>query len=100
MKNFYVYIIKCSDNSYYVGVTNDLEKRWIEHIEGKDVMCYTFSRRPLQLVFYELHIDINDAIAREKQIKKWSRAKKEALIVRDIEKLKELSKSKNSSSDA
>ena len=92
MKHSFVYILLCSDNSYYVGVTTDIQIRFIYHQQGNDARHYTFSRRPFKLVYYELHIDINDAIAREKQIKRWSMAKKEALIAGDIEELKRLSK--------
>ncbi len=94
----YVYILLCSDNSYYTGVTNNLERRILEHNTGINPKCYTYSRRPLQLVFYEYYSDFNLAIYIEKKIKKWSRAKKQALISGDWEKLKNLSKCKNSSS--
>ena len=80
MNFYYTYILKCSDQSYYVGVTNDVEKRLVEHQEGINSTCYTHSRRPLELVYFEKFIDILQAIAREKQLKGWSRKKKEALI--------------------
>ncbi len=91
MKNYFVYILKCSDNSYYTGVTNDLERRIVEHNSGYDDKSYTFSRRPVELVYTELFNDINDAIRAEKQIKGWSRKKKEALISKDFNKLKRIS---------
>ncbi|NQT49528.1 GIY-YIG nuclease family protein [Candidatus Kuenenbacteria bacterium] len=77
---YFVYILECSDESYYTGVTNNYKKRKKEHNDGKYQTCYTYSRRPLKLVYVEEHKYINDAIAREKQIKKWSRKKKIALI--------------------
>ena len=80
MKTYYVYILKCSDNSYYVGVTNDLDRRFSEHQEGDDPNSYTYRRRPLSLVFHYSFIDINEAIDFEKQVKGWSRKKKEALM--------------------
>lgn len=80
MKTYSVYILRCNDESYYTGVTNDIELRLEEHHHGVDNKCYTYPRHPVQLVFYEEFGDINDAIGREKQIKKWSRAKKEALF--------------------
>jgi putative endonuclease len=80
MNFYYTYILKCSDQSYYVGVTNDVERRLVEHQEGINVTCYTYSRRPIELVYFEKFIDIIQAIAREKQLKGWSRKKKEALI--------------------
>lgn len=61
-------------------MTNNLEKRFCEHQDGIDATCYTFKRRPLELVYTEMYIDVNQAIAREKQLKGWSRRKKEALI--------------------
>ena len=80
MKQYFVYILLCSDNSYYTGVTNNLERRIYEHENGLDPSSYTFKRRPLKLVFHEMFYDINQAIAFEKQIKGWRRAKKEAII--------------------
>jgi putative endonuclease len=100
MKNMYVYILQCADDSYYIGVTNDVEKRFKEHQEGFVESCYTFTRRPLQLKFHELFNTPQEAIKFEKQIKKWSRVKKEALINRDWEKLKLLSKSKSGSTSS
>lgn len=92
MKTYYVYIIKCSDNTYYTGITNDLQRRFIEHQSGENENSYTFKRRPLQLVYYSEFSDVNTAIAKEKQIKKWSRKKKEALIKENYERLTLLSK--------
>jgi len=92
MKHYYVYILKCSDESYYTGVTNDLEKRFAEHQSGDDPKSYVFKRRPLKLVWSECYNDINQAIEKEKQIKDWTRKKKEALINEDYDELVELSK--------
>jgi putative endonuclease len=91
--NYYVYILLCSDGSYYTGVTNDLDRRFAEHVSGDDPNCYTFKRRPLVLKYYEYYRVIDDAILREKQIKRWSRAKKQALVNEDGNKLTELSRS-------
>ncbi|WP_316832741.1 GIY-YIG nuclease family protein [Pedobacter aquatilis] len=96
MKYYHVYILKCSDDSYYTGVTNDIERRFKEHINGENKTCYTFNKRPLSLVFCDDFMDINQAIAFEKQIKGWSRKKKEAIIANNWEKLKELASCKNS----
>ena len=98
MREFYVYILKCTDDSYYTGITNDLIRRLAEHEEGVNKDCYTFKRRPVALVFWEKFYDVNRAIAFEKQIKGWSRKKKETLINSDWSKLKELAKCKNKSS--
>ncbi|MGE0562594.1 MAG: GIY-YIG nuclease family protein [Flavobacteriales bacterium] len=91
---YFVYLLKCNDNTYYAGVTNDINRRYIEHQNGDDVNSYTFKRRPVELVFVAEFSDINAAIEKEKQIKKWSKAKKEALILENYELLPELSKKK------
>lgn len=91
MKNYYVYILRCSDNSYYVGVTNNIERRLFEHSNNLIKKCYTSSRLPIELVWCENFNDINVAIAFEKQIKKWSRKKKEALIIDDWDMISKLS---------
>ncbi|WP_452220234.1 GIY-YIG nuclease family protein [Lacinutrix salivirga] len=92
MKTYYVYILECADKSYYTGFTSRLNARIIEHKTGKHPDCYTFSRRPIKLVFYVEFTDPNHGIDAEKQIKNWSRAKKEALITNEYEKLPNLSK--------
>ena len=90
----FVYILQCSDGSYYTGITNDLDRRIAEHNEGYDTKGYTYSRRPVKLVYYEDHSDPYYAIGREKQIKGWSRKKKMALIEGNWDKLPEYSKRK------
>lgn len=92
MKNYFVYILKCSDNSYYTGFTNNIERRLAEHLNGVNTNCYTFNKRPLSLVWFEMFNDVNNAIFLEKQIKGWSRRKKEALINQDWDKLVAYSK--------
>jgi len=87
----YVYILKCSDASCYTGVTNDLEKRFLIHTEGINRNCYTFLKRSLKIVYYQIFNNPNNAIAFEKQIKGWNRSKKEALISRNYELLPKLS---------
>jgi putative endonuclease len=91
MKTMYVYILECSDKSYYTGVPNDLEKRFLIHEEGINRNCYTFLRRPLKVAYYKMFNNPNDAIAFEKQVKGWNRKKKEALITHNYELLPELS---------
>ena len=90
---YYVYILRCFDGSFYVGVTNDPARRVNEHNDGLDRTCFTFKRRPVELVFQAPFQDVNQAIAFEKQLKGWRRAKKEALINGDWEKLPALSRS-------
>ena len=94
MKVSYVYILKCSDNSYYTGVTSNLAKRITEHKIGNHQDSYTYKRRPVALVFYTEFTDISLAITTEKQIKKWSRIKKEALFNGEFDKLPSLAKKK------
>lgn len=91
-KSYFVYILKCNDGSYYTGVTNNIIRRLSEHESGRSEGAYTASRRPVQLVYAEEFGYILNAIAREKNIKGWSRAKKEALIAQRLDDLKKLSK--------
>lgn len=88
-------MLKCSDDSYYVGVTNDVEKRLAEHNSGQDPNAYTFRKTPVKLVWDESFINPNEAIEFEKQLKGWSRKKKEALINGDWQTLKKISNEKN-----
>lgn len=97
MKEYYVYILECSDGSFYTGVTNDVDRRLREHQEGLNSTCYTFKRRPVELVFYTTFNDVDQAIAFEKQVKGWSRKKKIALINGNWTKLKRLAECKNKS---
>ena len=92
MKEYSVYILRCSDGSYYTGVTSLLEKRVAEHQQGVLKKSYTFSRCPVECVFVEHFSTPLEAIALEKQIKGWSRKKKEALIRKDWEALRRLSR--------
>ena len=82
--SYAVYILKCSDGSYYTGSTKDLEGRIREHQTGEHSDAYTFSRRPVELVWCEVTKTYPEAFQWEQRIKGWSRAKKEALIRGDI----------------
>jgi putative endonuclease len=95
MKFYYVYILRCIDDSLYVGVTSDIERRVMEHNMGKYPEADTHSRRPVLLVFYQDFADPNQAIEFEKKIKKWSRMKKQALIDENFDKLQDLSECRN-----
>jgi putative endonuclease len=97
MKSYYVYILRCADDSYYTGVTNDLERRLAEHQSGNSSGSYTSTRRPIEIVFWQEFNDIRQAIAFEKQVKGWSRKKKEAIIADRWEDLKALAKCRNAS---
>src|SRR4051794_15507711 len=88
----FVYILRCSDGSYYCGTARQgLERRVAEHNAGA-LGGYTSTRRPVTLVYSERFQRITDAIAAERQIKGWSRAKKKALIRGDFDALRRLSK--------
>jgi putative endonuclease len=89
---YFFYILKCSDGSFYVGSTTNLENRIKTHNQGEGAP-HTAKRRPVQLVYQEEFKRLDDAVKRERQIKKWSRAKKEALIRGEMETLQKLSKS-------
>jgi predicted GIY-YIG superfamily endonuclease len=78
----WAYLLRCADGSFYAGCTTDLDTRLGQH-QGGEIAGYTASRRPVELVWAEECQDINDAIATERRIKGWSRAKKEALIRSD-----------------
>jgi putative endonuclease len=94
MKAYYVYILKCSDDTYYTGFTSNLANRIEQHQQGKHKDSYTFKRKPIELVFYCEFSNVEMAIETEKQFKKWSRIKKEALIKGEYEKLPNLAKKK------
>jgi predicted GIY-YIG superfamily endonuclease len=90
--NAFVYILRCSDGSYYMGSTREsLEERVAEHNSGF-YGGYTMGRRPVLLVWSQDFDRFTDAIAAERQLKGWSRAKKEALIAGDLDLLRILSK--------
>lgn len=87
------YILRCADNKLYVGSTTNMEERLKRHNAGY-ASEYTHLHRPVELVYKEEYDTYQEAFRRERQLKKWSLAKKEALIAGDIERLKELSKKK------
>jgi len=76
----FVYILRCADGSYYVGSTRDSLAMRIAQHNAATFDGYTARRRPVQLVFHQEFSQITDAIAAERQVKGWRRAKKEALI--------------------
>ncbi|KPK30976.1 MAG: hypothetical protein AMK69_01815 [Nitrospira bacterium SG8_3] len=89
--DYWVYILRCADGSYYIGSTRDLERRLRAHEEGR-AAAYTARRLPLKLAYSEKHGTMEAARQREPQIKRWSRKKKEALIKGNTEGLKSVSK--------
>jgi putative endonuclease len=95
MKTYYIYILKCSDGLLYTGFTNNLDRRILEHQEGKNKNSFTYKRRPVKLIFYQDFNDVNQAIYFEKKIKKWSAKKKLALANGDFDMLQILSECRN-----
>ncbi len=88
--SFIVYMLICSDDSFYIGLTTDLSKRLIAHESGFDPKSYTSSRRPVKLVWAQEFPAHEEAFAFERQIKGWSRVKKIALIDDDWEKIHQI----------
>ena len=81
--SFWVYILKCSDNSYYTGHTDKLEQRIAQHHARAFASCYTATRLPVELVFAQAFSTREEALQSEQQIKGWSRKKKEAMMQGD-----------------
>lgn len=98
MAECHVYILKCSDGSYYTGITHDLRLRLAEHEAGEG--CdWTLRRRPVALAWSESFPDREAAAAVERQVKGWTRAKKEALIDGRYDGLHELARRRSGSSN-
>ncbi len=95
--SFWVYILRCSDGSYYTGHTDMLETRIAQHHAG-NFPCHTRSRRPLELVWSEAFPSRIEALESERRIKGWSRAKKEAPIAGDWERLSLLARNRQAES--
>jgi putative endonuclease len=96
IKEYWVYILKCADESYYTGKTSNLNKRLHEHTIGV-YKGYTYLRRPVKLLYSQKFYSEREANEAERRIKKWSRKKKEALIIGDFKLLHDLSVCKNQS---
>ena len=90
--SYAVYILRCSDNTYYTGLAKDLEYRLWEHQTGANPDSYTYRRRPVKLEWSVVTEFYHEAFQWEHRIKGWSRAKKEALIRGDIEGIHEIVK--------
>jgi predicted GIY-YIG superfamily endonuclease len=93
MQQFFIYILKCNDGSYFVGHTDNLEATVNHHKSGIG-HAYTISRLPVQLVYTHPFNTRNEAFSAEMQMKKWTRDKKEALVRGDFQLLSQLSKKK------
>lgn len=90
MLDFYVYILECNDGSLYVGHTDDIEVRLSQHEQRYFPNCYTAKRLPFKVVHVETFASRGEALEAERTIKKWSRAKKQALIDQDFDLIKKL----------
>lgn len=78
---YFVYLLRCSDNSLYCGQTNDLVRRLHEHnFDIKKSAKYLRAKKPVKLVYFEQFSTIQEALSREAEIKKWTKEKKETLI--------------------
>ena len=91
--SFWVYILRCSDGNYYTGHSDDLERRIAQHVAGAIPSCYTFGRRPLECAFAQEFSTREEALSSERQIKGWSRKKKEAMIRGDWVEVSRLARS-------
>ena len=87
----YVYILRCSDGTYYIGHAHDLRLRLQYHNQGRGP-TFTAARRPVAIVYSETHLSAEDAVKRETQLTRWTRAKKEALIAGNRAKLHALAR--------
>ena len=92
MRTYFVYILQCADNSFYIGLTNNIKRRVLEHSTGYYPKSYTSKRLPIELLYREIYACPYKAREREVQLKGWSRVKKIALIENDFDALPGLSK--------
>jgi len=92
---YYVYILRCADDSVYVGSARDLHERVNAHNTGRGAAC-PFKHRPVHLVYSESFETGTAALARERQLKHWSHGKKQALIECNLDRLKHLSRRRSS----
>jgi len=95
---FWVYMLRCADDSFYLGHTDSLERRFAQHRDGVFQSCYTFRRRPIELIYSQDFPAREQALEMERRIKGWSRAKKVALIRGDWEEISRLSRRKGRAS--
>jgi putative endonuclease len=96
---YFVYIMRTSGNTLYIGVTENLERRMAEHNRGKGA-AWTKAHHGSRLVYSETYLTLSSARKREMRLKRWSRAKKEALIAQNFVLLNKLSRSRSTSRSA
>ena len=101
LEGAFVYMLECADGAFYVGSYrgDDLDVRVEEHNTGYRKSAWTYSRRPVALVWAEHFSRYDEAVARERQLKGWSRAKKRALITGDYAEISRMSKSRSAKRD-
>lgn len=92
---FWVYILRCADNSYYTGHTDNLDQRLAQHQAG-EIECYTSTRLPVSLIYSEDFASREVALACERKLKGWSRKKKEALARNDWNEISRLARGQRS----
>ena len=97
LMSFWVYVLRCADGSYYTGHTDDLDCRMAQHEQGAIASCYTCKRRPVVLAFSQTFETREEALSSERQIKGWSRRKKEAMMRGDWLEVSRLSKASTGS---
>ena len=89
-RHFFVYLLVCADGTFYVGSTANLPLRLAQHQMGHDPAAYTYRRRPVRLAWCDRFPSLGEALERERQLKGWSRAKKEALINGEVDQVHEI----------
>ena len=97
MKLYYVYIVECTDDLLYTGITNNVSRRIDKHNAGLNKGSFTYKRRPVKLIFHQDFNDVVQAIYFEKKIKGWSAQKKRALANEEGKLLKLLAECRNES---
>jgi len=80
---YYIYVLLCKDGSYYIGSTNDIQKRFLDHLSGQGAR-YTKSHKPEKIIYQEKFSTKSEALKREAELKKWTKARKKALIKGDF----------------
>lgn len=94
-KRFWVYILLCADDRYYVGMTSNIERRMEQHRQKRFPRAYTAARLPVTLVFLQEFSEARHARSYERKLKGWSHRKKEALIENDVVRLHLLAECRN-----
>src|SRR5919108_2358568 len=98
--SYVVYILECSDGTYYAGTASDISQRLLQHEQGYVHSSYTYSRRPVKLVWTSDETEqYSEALRWERQIKGWSRAKKQALIRNDFNAIHQIVKEERKRKD-